>query len=263
MQQRARSIGPFAAAVLAFGLWVTTPSAPVAAVTPPSPPTACADTGGVTGPKCPNLQARPAEDLQSAKIGNRTRLRFTTATQNVGKGPLELRGGEIVNGKSKQRVYQRIYTQDTPDQNPSHYTEFQVGDFVYHPQHRHFHLENYALYELIPASSANQSIQKRTSAKTSFCVQDTLKITWTVPLFGIDDTRHYIDCNGSLQGMTRGWADRYGYQLAGQEIDTTGLPNGPYTLQITVNPNYNLYETDFTDNVSTVSISLVNGMLQP
>lgn len=211
--------------------------------------------------RCPNLQARPAQDLSSTKIGNRTRLRFSTVTQNVGPAPLELRGGEIVNGRSKQRVYQRFYAAGEPVGTPV--AELPVGAFVYHPQHRHFHLENYALYELIPVDAANQSIQKRTSSKTSFCVQDTLKIDWTMPLYGVDQTRHYIDCNGSLQGMSRGWADRYGYQLAGQEIDTTGLPPGHYVLRITVNPARNLYETDWTDNVSEVTISLVNGALAP
>jgi hypothetical protein len=69
-------------------------------------------------------------------------------------------------------------------------------------------------------------------------VQDTLQIDWLTPPYGIDPTRHYIECNGQLQGMSRGWADRYGSTLAGQEIDITGLPLGCYILRITVNPPF-------------------------
>ena len=217
----------------------------------PFGPVALATTDGCAGPAyCPNLQALQAQDLSVDKIGKRFRLRFSTVSQNVGPGPLELRGGEIVNGKSKQRVYQRIYQQNTPS---GAYTEVPVGDFVYHPQHRHFHLENYALYELIPANG--DTSLRRTSAKTSFCVQDTLTISWQTPPFGTD-SRHYVDCNGTLQGMSRGWADRYHSALAGQEIDITSLPAGCYTLRITVNPLGNLHETNAGDNGSDLPITL-------
>jgi len=208
-------------------------------------------------PHCPNLQALPAQDLSVSRIGKRARLRFSTVTQNVGPGALELRGGEIVRGKSKQRVYQRVYAAASSGGPPI--AEKAVGDFAYHPQHRHFHLEDYALYELVPTDGSFDL--RRTSEKTSFCVQDTLAISWLIPPFGAD-SRNYVECNGSLQGMSRGWADRYGWSLAGQELDITGLPDGQYILQITVNPNGNLYETDPSDNVSQQTVTLAGGQLR-
>ena len=241
-----------------FGIAAVAAAAMALVLTVAEPATAADPCIGTA--RCPNLQALPAQDLTTSKKGKSTRLLFSTITQNVGPGPLTLRGGEIVNGKSKQRVYQRIFDQAIPT---GAFVEYPVGEFVYHPQHRHFHLGDYALYELIPLDAANANIQKRTSSKTSFCVQDTLQITWLTPPFGIDPTRNYIACDGSLQGMSRGWADRYSYQLAGQEIDTTSLPNGSYALQITVNPSHNVYETDFTDNVSSVLVQLVGGLLSP
>src|SRR3712207_2472313 len=57
----------------------------------------------------PNLQALKAQEIRIEVIGQRKRLRFSTVSQNAGAGPLELQGGEIVNGRSKQRVYQHVY----------------------------------------------------------------------------------------------------------------------------------------------------------
>src|SRR5689334_5122929 len=63
-------------------------------------------------------------------------VRFGTQTANYGTGPLELRvrpGDPISN--NKQKVYQRIYRSDG-----STYDRL-AGEFVYHPQHNHFHFE--------------------------------------------------------------------------------------------------------------------------
>lgn len=212
---------------------------------------------------CPNLMALPARDIQLTKKGNRTRLLFSTISVNIGAGPLELRGGDIVSGKSKQTVYQRIYNAGSPSGIPQ---ERPVGDFVYHPKHRHFHLDDYAYYELIPLTVGDN--HRRTGVKTSFCIMDsatatTISAQFGVPIvtpFGIDD-RHYTTCGGSLQGMSRGWGDIYGYTLAGQQIDVTGLPNDDYTLRITVNPNGSLFESTRGDNVNERTIRLNNGVL--
>ena len=68
----------------------------------------------------------------------------------------------------------------------------------------------------------------RWSRKTSFCVQDTLKIAEILPPTPLaapygTDAEHSPGCTAQHQGMSRGWADRYGYQLAGQEFDVTSL----------------------------------------
>jgi len=101
----------------------------------------------------------------------------------------------------------------------------------------------------------------RWSRKTSFCVQDTLTIAEILPPTPLaapygTDAEHSPGCTAELQGMSRGWADRYGYQLAGQEFDVTSLTDGCYVLRITVNPQGDLYETRADDNARSLAIGL-------
>lgn len=194
----------------------------------------------------PNLQALKPENVQLEVIGNRRRLRFSTISQNAGTGPLELQGGEILKGKSKQRVYQHVFL------DGGGFNTYLVGEFVYHPGHRHFHLEDYARYTLSPVNSGS-SVSPRTSTKTSFCIMDTMQL---LNLPGAPIEPVYAGCGGTLQGMSIGWGDRYGYSLAGQEIDITAIPDGDYQLTITVNPLGNLHESTLGDNTAWVTVRI-------
>jgi len=196
--------------------------------------------------RLPNLQALKAEDIRVEVVGNRKRLRFSTISQNAGVGPLELQGGEVVNGRSKQRVYQHVYLEG------GEVNTYLVGEFVYHPGHRHFHLGDYARYTLTPVSSST-NVSPRTSIKTSFCIMDTTKL---LDLPGTPTSAVYDQCGGTLQGMSVGWGDRYGYSLAGQEIDITTLPDGDYVLTITIDPLGKLRESTPSDNKSAVTIRI-------
>lgn len=200
----------------------------------------------------PNLQALNAEDIRIEVIGNRKRLRFSTISQNAGTGPLELQGGEVVNGRSKQRVHQRVYVQGGGA------NLYHVGDFVYHPGHRHFHLEDYARYTLAPANPGT-NVTPRTSTKTSFCIMDTTKL---LDVAGSPAAAVYDQCGGTRQGMSVGWGDRYGYSLAGQEIDITTVPDGDYYLTIKINPLGNLHESAHDDNESKVTIRIAGRNVQ-
>jgi len=65
----------------------------------------------------------------------RTLLRFTTATENIGAGPLELRGGSINPDKS-ENVYQRIYNSDGT------YTDRLAGVFLYDEYDHRLHFQD-------------------------------------------------------------------------------------------------------------------------
>ena len=66
----------------------------------------------------------------------------------------------------------------------------------------------------------------------------------------------YTTCNADVQGMSVGYGDRYGYQLAGQSIDLSLLQDGLYELEITFDPNNKIVETSDSDNAACVLIQL-------
>lgn len=193
----------------------------------------------------PNLQALPASDLRISYAGGQKLLRFTTITSNVGHGPLELRAVQEFSG-GKQRVDQRVYLEG------GGYVDTTAGYFEYHSEHQHFHFEGYARYELQLDGAPGQSL--RTGSKVTFCVIDTVRIDTRLP--GAPKKKVYSTCGNQVQGLSVGWGDKYGYWLAGQALDVTGLGDGTYVLRITVDPNTHLRETDDGDNVSTVRLKL-------
>ena len=56
--------------------------------------------------------------------------------------------------------------------------------------------------------------------------------------------------------MSVGWADIYGPELAGQEIDFSNNADGIYQLKIEVDPKKVILETNENDNVSCVLLSI-------
>lgn len=198
----------------------------------------------------PNLRPLPASNVTlvpNFSTGGST-LRFSTTSWNNGIGPLELVAGEVDTGSGKQKVYQRVLLSDG--------TSFLnlAGSFEWHPAHNHFHFNDYALYTLQPINAPGGSL--RTGSKTTFCVMDTTKINGSLP--GAPTQAVYSTCGNQVQGMSIGWGDTYGSQLAGQELDFTGNPDGIYQLKIEIDPKKLLLESNKNDNVSCVLLSIAN-----
>lgn len=190
----------------------------------------------------PNLEALPAKDLCLSTANGTTLLHFSTTSWNSGTDSLELVAGKVDRKTKKQKVYQRLYSSDGSSR------EVFAGFFVWHRSHNHFHLEDYAHYILQPVNAPGASA--RTSTKTTFCIMDTTKID---PQAGAGV---YTTCGKSVQGMSVGWGDTYGFHLDGQAIDVTGLPDGDYRLEIVLDPKNWLSESAKTDNTSKVFIDL-------
>ncbi len=193
----------------------------------------------------PNLQPFPASNLAlvPSSVGEAT-LIFSTTSWNTGEGPLELIAGET--GSAGQNVYQRVRLSD------GGFYDRLVGTFEWHPQHNHFHFQDYALYTLQPVNAPGGS--QRTSSKTTFCVMDTTKIDGSLP--GAPKRAVYTTCGPAVQGMSVGWGDTYGNHLAGQGIDFSGNPSGDYKLIIEIDPKKRLIETSDSDNVSCLLLRI-------
>ena len=194
----------------------------------------------------PNIRALPPADLSvvaNVDTGN-LELRLSATSWNSGAGPLELIAGAT--GQAGQDVYQRIY------QKNGSYRDELAGTFVWHPDHNHFHFQEYALYTLRPVAAPGAS--QRQAYKTSFCVEDTTKVDGRLP--GAPRKPRYALCNQFVQGMSVGWGDTYGWQLAGQSIDLTGNPDGLYELTVDFDPANRLIESDDNDNTACVLLQI-------
>lgn len=196
----------------------------------------------------PNLVAFPAAPLTLSVVrtGNVTELRFTTTSWNNGAGPLELRAGEISSDGQRRKVSQRVYLSDG-----TFYDKY-AGEFEFHPAHDHFHFGNYALYTLKPVNAPGASAKQ--SAKTTFCVMDTTKVSTSLP--GAPLNAVYSTCGAEIQGMSVGWGDSYNASLPGQSFDVSDNPNGDYDLMIDIDPKSQLIEATRADNSSCLRIRL-------
>lgn len=170
-------------------------------------------------------------------------LRLTSAVANIGSGPLEIRGGAVHD--DGQDVYQRIYAAD------GSYTDVLAGTFIYHPEHDHIHFEDFAqfrLSEVLPDGGVGAVVAA--GEKVSFCLLDVERYDSSGPA-----SPRFLTC-GPVQGISVGWADVYHRGLPGQSIDITSVADGNYWLEIEVDPDNRLQESDETNNVARMQIAL-------
>jgi hypothetical protein len=150
--------------------------------------------------------------------GERRLLHFAVETPNLGDGDMVL--GE-----------------PDPDNPAFHYSEC----------HRHYHFEGYAAYRLIDAAGG----QVAAGRKQAFCLLDTTRYAADDP--SVAERPRY---NCDFQGIQRGWADVYHAALPCQFIDVTDVPDGPYTLEIHLNAERALAETDYDNDVVSIPVDL-------
>jgi len=173
----------------------------------------------------------------------RTLLRVSTATPNVGAGPLELEGSSTAPG-----VYQRIFRADG-----SSYQRF-AGNFTFHPGHGHLHFDNWINLHL-RAVLTNDGVGDIIASgdKTSFAIIDLVHYDSSLP--GSPNSGEYS--GGLLQGLSVGWADVYSADLPDQWIDVTDVPSGRYWLEGIVDPANSILESNETNNSARILINLI------
>jgi hypothetical protein len=196
----------------------------------------------------PDLITLPPTDLRirtNAANGHKL-LRFTNSIVNAGPGKMEL-WGDTNPSSGKMTVIQYLYdTEDTPEKRV-------VGEFLFHPEHDHWHLGDFALYEIwsVGLDGELDSVAA-VSNKISYCLRDDER--WDLPDAPVYQT--YISCDHERQGISVGWIDIYRYHLPGQSIDITFLFDGIYALRSTVNPENRLWETDRENNTTILYIEI-------
>ena len=185
--------------------------------------------------------------LDDSSQPGRVLFRFSNGVANIGRGRLEIRGGEI-SGTARQ-VLQRIYN------THGGWSSRLAGTFIHHPEHGHTHFEDFSDYKIreIVGTSGVGSILARTQ-KVSFCLTDSTLYNPGLPNFSW--IPRYNSCGNTVQGISVGWADIYDTSLSGQWIDVTDLPPGQYWLESTADPKNQLKESNESNNTTRIRVRL-------
>lgn len=116
--------------------------------------------------------------------------------------------------------------------------------FEYHACHGHYHFKGFAGSRLLDM----EGNELRVSRKVSFCLLDNIR--WER---GAKTARKF---NCGAQGIQSGWGDVYDSGLPGQWIEIGDLPAGDYQLELTVNPDGILMESNYENNVVTIPVTI-------
>jgi Tol biopolymer transport system component len=204
----------------------------------------------------PDLDQQAPSGILVMRSGNRMKLGFTSAVDNVGDGPIHIRGTRFGSARV-MRADQLIHSR-----NGTIRTVRQVGRLAYeaHPPHYHWHLEPYESYELRRA--ADGAFVGR-DGKSGFCLLDRWGHAVRRPGIVPGKPRFVGDCAGGQpearrvdEGSSVGYTDRYPGFFHGQDIDITGLEAGLYVLVHRANPERRIRELRYSNNASSALIRI-------
>ena len=230
--------------------------------------------------------------LDTTEVPGHNLMRFTTGVGNQGTGPAILTSAnsgtppagsgitQWINPDGTQNVLQELFDYNAATNSFTFSGYRPAGRMIWHPGHGHFHLEGYAHYRLLtnvggqPGPVAIRSGYDGSEAvgeKIGFClvnINSSFTMTngmnsSTLPGYDPIGDQSHASTNGQplttcgfTQGIHVGHADVYASIYDGQWIDVTGVPNGQYFLEVTLDALNVIQETNEANNTVLVPVTL-------
>jgi Lysyl oxidase/WD40-like Beta Propeller Repeat len=203
----------------------------------------------------PDLDQRAPSGLSVSTSGGRVRLGFTSATDNVGRGPVWIRGTRTSRRAFEMRAEQVVRA---PSGGVRVFRGAGRIRFVDDPPHHHWHLMRFQQFELRRASDFALVVRDR---KSGFCLADHWGLArHRVPL----GAPRFLGNCGQLEsgrlsiemGTSVGYTDRYPAHFHGQSVDITGVPPGVYVLVHRADPQGTLRELRHDNNAAALRIRI-------
>lgn len=213
---------------------------------------ACA-YGGEPTPLLPDLifddEAQSDSLIDTSEIPGRTLFRFRTSLPNIGLGEYRLQTTGIDSGDGRETVNQIIMNDDD--------TSFtrDAGDFVYNPDNEHMEAEGWVSY-IIRAVTPDDGVGEPRRFGRKASVRITSSIGYNTSLPNSPPSSQRLIASGGTHGISVGYTDIYTKSLDEQWIDITGLVQGEYWLELTVDADNYILESDETNNTTLTKVIL-------
>lgn len=204
----------------------------------------------------PDLKLNPPGQLFIEESEEGRFILFDTAFINQGKGPLEVQGQPDDTGE-KTKAVQKILKKDGTFEIRS------LGEFILHPEHDHWHIEKYSVFELWSLKGGREKDKLLAATdKLSFCLWD--EYEYDLKLENAPNERKYTGvCSNEVQGISVGWSDAYEADVEGQELNINDIPDGSYLLRSVINPDRKIVESDYNNNEATVIVKIEGADIEP
>jgi hypothetical protein len=205
----------------------------------------------------PDFDQRTPSGLSIQSSNGRYLLGFTSASDNLGLGPLSIVASRpnsfVPNMRAAQRV--RVFPRGARTYPGIGLLHFSVAF-----PHMHWHLMDFQRYELRRASDHALIVRDR---KSGFCLAD----HWAhvrgfvpgkprKPVFESNCGQQEPDAVAVSEGTSVGYTDRYPAWFHGQSLDVTRVPAGVYVLVHRTNPELALRELRYENNAASVRLRL-------
>jgi hypothetical protein len=205
-------------------------------------------------PVLPDLVADPPGvghplEVYDNGSGDRLLLRFDGFVHNRGQGKLELRGSDpsgVVMGTVGQRLFRSDGSYVDSSSTPAPQLIYETND-----DHAHWHLRHAARYSLWNLA---RTAEVAPSSKVGFCLVDSQAVDAHAgtPSYRGSDTNFCgwrdTAANNVFMGVSPGYRDIYGADLAFQWIDVSQVAPGRYWLRSDIDPDRVINESQETNS---------------